>query len=125
MIIITQINYLIISYNISFTNVHYEQSTDLIKTCKTHVFSALRQPRISFLNFIFYEKEINITEIKQSNIFTEIKQSNINLIKLISELNYLMKTVNNKLIDLETLQVCPVYDDFEAGQRRKLAPVSQ
>jgi hypothetical protein len=75
------------------------------------VFSALRQSRI-FLIFIFYEKEINITEIKQSNIFTEIKQSNINLIKLISELNYLMKTVNNKLIDLETLQVCPVYDNF-------------
>jgi hypothetical protein len=35
-----------------------------------------------FLIFIFYEKEIKITEIKQSNIFTEIKQSNINLIKL-------------------------------------------
>jgi hypothetical protein len=52
------------------------------------------------------------TEIKRSNIITEIKQSNINLIKLISELNYLMKTVNNRLIDLETLQVCPVYDDF-------------
>jgi hypothetical protein len=76
------------------------------------VFSALRQPRISFLIFIFYEKEIKTTEIKQSNIFTEIKQSNINLIKLLSILNYLMKTVNNVLIDLETLQVCPVYDDF-------------
>ena len=62
----------------------------------------------SLLIFIFYEKEINITEIKQSNIFTEIKQSNINLIKIISILNYLMQTVNNKLIDLETLQVCPV-----------------
>jgi hypothetical protein len=74
------------------------------------VFSALRQPRISFLIFIFYEKN-KTTEIK-TNIFTEIKQSNINLIKLISELNYLMKTVNNKLIDLETLQVCPVYDNF-------------
>ena len=48
----------------------------------------------SFLIFIFYEKEINITEIKQSNIFTEIKQSNINLITIIYELNYLMKTVN-------------------------------
>jgi hypothetical protein len=45
-------------------------------------------------------------------MFTEIKQSNINLIKLISILNYLIETVNNKLYDLETLQVCPVYDDF-------------
>ena len=75
------------------------------------MFAALGQPRISFY-FIFYEKEINITEIKQSNIFTEIKQSNINLIKLTSILNYLMKTVNNTLIDLEMVQVCPVYDDF-------------
>jgi hypothetical protein len=58
------------------------------------VFAALRQPRISFLIFIFYEKEIKTTEIKRSNIFTEIKQSNINLIKLTSILNYLMKTVN-------------------------------
>ena len=45
-------------------------------------------------------------------MFTKIKQSNINLIKIISKLNYLIKIVNNKLIDLETLQVCPVYDDF-------------
>ena len=74
--------------------------------------AALRQPRISFLIFIFYEKEIKTTEIKRSNIFTEIKQSNINLITIIYELNYLMKTVNNKLIDLETLQICPMYDDF-------------
>jgi hypothetical protein len=96
-----------------FTNVHYKQPTDLIKTYKTHVFAALRQPRsLFFFIFIFYEKEIKTTEIKRSNIFTEIKQSNINLIKLISVLNYLMKTVNNKLIDLETLQVCPVYDNF-------------
>jgi len=57
---------------------------------------------------MFYEEETNITEIKQSNIFIEIKQSNINLIKLISILNHLIKTVNNKLIDLETLQACPV-----------------
>jgi hypothetical protein len=28
---------------------------------------------------------MNITEIKQSNIFTEIKQSNINLIKLLNK----------------------------------------
>jgi hypothetical protein len=49
MIIITQINYLIISYDHSlFTNIHYGQTTDLIKTCKTHVFAALRQPRIYF-----------------------------------------------------------------------------
>ena len=67
------------------------------------MFAALRQPGISFLIFIFYEKEIKTTEIKKSNI---------NLIKLISILNYLMKTVSKKLIDLETLQVCPVYDDF-------------
>jgi hypothetical protein len=76
------------------------------------VFAALRQPRISFLTFIFYEKEINITEIKRSNIFTEFKQSNINLIKITSILNYLMKTINTTLIDLETLQVCPVYGCF-------------
>jgi hypothetical protein len=50
MIIITQINYLIISYGQSlFTNIHYGQPTNLIKTCKTHVIAALRQPRISFL----------------------------------------------------------------------------
>jgi ABC-type uncharacterized transport system substrate-binding protein len=50
MIIITQINYLIISYDHSlFTNVQYEQTTDLFKTCKTHVIAALRQPRVSFL----------------------------------------------------------------------------
>ena len=65
--------------------------------------SALRQPIISFLIFIFYEKEIKTTEIKRSNI---------NLIKLIFELKYLMKKVNRRLIDLETLQVCPVYDDL-------------
>jgi hypothetical protein len=61
---------------------------------------------------MFYEKEIETTEIKRSNIFTEITQSNINLIKLISILNYLMKTVNKRLIDLEALQVCPVYDEL-------------
>ena len=65
MIIITQINYLIISYDHSlFTNIHYGQITDLIKTCKTNVFAALRQPRIYFLSFMFYEKEIKTTEIK-------------------------------------------------------------
>jgi hypothetical protein len=45
-------------------------------------------------------------------MFTEIKQSNINLIKIISKLNYLIETTNIKLIDLEALQVCHVYDDF-------------
>ena len=45
-------------------------------------------------------------------MFTEIKQSNINLIKIISKLNYLIETANNKVIDLETLQICPMYDDF-------------
>ena len=70
MIIITQINYLIISYNISYSQMYIiDKSTDLIKTCKTHVFAALRQPRISFLIFIFYEKERKLTEIKQSNIY--------------------------------------------------------
>ena len=70
MIIITQINYLIISYGHSlFTNIHYGQITDLIKTCETNVFVALRQPRTFFLIFIFYEKEIKTTEIKQSNIY--------------------------------------------------------
>ena len=59
------------------------------------MYSALRQPRISFLIYIFYEKEINITEIKRSNIFTKIKQSDINLTKIKSKLNYLIETVNN------------------------------
>jgi hypothetical protein len=45
--------------------------------------------------FIFYEKETEITEIKQSNMITEIKRSNINLTKIISKLNYLIETVNN------------------------------
>jgi hypothetical protein len=52
---------------------------------------------------MFYEKEIETTKIKRSNIFTEIIQSNINLIKLLSILNYLIKTVNKRLIDLEAL----------------------
>jgi hypothetical protein len=30
-----------------------------------------------------------------------------------------MKTVNKRLTDLEALQVCPVYDDFEAGRRKE------
>ena len=64
-------------------------------------------------------KEIKTTEIKRSNIFTEIKQSNINLIKLLSILNSLIKTVNIILIDLETLLICPVYDDLEAGRRKE------
>jgi hypothetical protein len=78
------------------------------------VFVALRQPRISFyfLFFIFCEKGINTTEIKRSNISIEIKQSNINLLKLTSILNYLIKIVNKRLIDLETLQVYSVYDNF-------------
>jgi hypothetical protein len=59
------------------------------------VFAALGQPGISFLIFMFYEKEINITEIKQSNMITEIKQYNINLTKLSFILNYSIKTVNN------------------------------
>jgi hypothetical protein len=58
------------------------------------MFAALRQPR-SFFDFYIYEKEINITEIKQSNIITEIKRSNINLTKIISKLNFLIETVNN------------------------------
>jgi hypothetical protein len=44
---------------------------------------------------MFYEKEINITEIKQSNMINEIKQYNINLTKLSFILNYSIKTVNN------------------------------
>ena len=71
-----------------------------------------RDSQGSLFDFCIYEKEIKTTEIKQSNMFTEIKQSNINLIKIISKLNYLIETTNNKLIDLETLQMCPVYDDF-------------
>jgi hypothetical protein len=84
MIIITQINYLIISYDHSlFTNIQYEQITDLIKTCKTHVFAALRQPRVSFCLLCFYETERKLTEIKQSNLnLTKllINQSNKHLI---------------------------------------------
>jgi hypothetical protein len=58
MIIITQINYLIISYDHSlFTNIQYGQITDLIKTCETHVFAALRQPRIYFYLLCFMKKE--------------------------------------------------------------------
>jgi hypothetical protein len=69
MIIITQINYLITSYDHSlFTNIQYEQVTDLIKTCKTHVFAALRQPRIYFFVFYVYETERTLTEIKQFNL---------------------------------------------------------
>ena len=49
-----------------------------MKPAKTHVFAALGQPRITLLIFVFYEKEIKITEIKQSNI---------NLIKLLSKIN--------------------------------------
>jgi hypothetical protein len=65
MIIITQINYLIISYDYSlFTNIHYGQITDLIKTCKTHVFAALRQPKIYFCLFCIYEPERKLTAIK-------------------------------------------------------------
>jgi hypothetical protein len=65
MIIITQINYLIISYDHSlFTNIHYGQTTDLIKTCKTHVIAALRQPGVSFYLLCFYETERKQTEIK-------------------------------------------------------------
>jgi hypothetical protein len=71
MIIITQINYLIISYDHSlFTNIQYGQITDLIKTCETNVIIALRQPRVSFLIFCIYETERKLTEIKQSNIYT-------------------------------------------------------
>jgi hypothetical protein len=70
MIIITQINYLIMSYDRSlFTNIQYRQTTDLVKTCKTNVIAALRQPRVSFLIFYIYEKERKLTEIKQSNIY--------------------------------------------------------
>ena len=69
MIIITQINYLIISYDHSlFTNIQYEQITDLIKTCETNVFVALRRPRVSFLIFCIYERKRRVTEIKQSNL---------------------------------------------------------
>jgi hypothetical protein len=58
MIIITQINYLIISYDHSlFTNIQYEQITDLIKTCETNVFAALRQPRIYFCLFVFIKQK--------------------------------------------------------------------
>ena len=65
MIIITQINYLIVSCNHSlFTNIQYRQMTDLIKTCKTQVFAALRQPRIYFCLFIFYKTEGKLTTIK-------------------------------------------------------------
>jgi hypothetical protein len=84
----------------------------LNETCETDVLAVPKQRRISFLIFIFYKKEIKNTEIKRYNIIIEIKQSNINLIKITSKLHYLIGTVNNKLIDLETLQVCPVYDDF-------------
>jgi len=68
MIIITQINYLIISYDHSlFTNIQYGQTTDLIKTCETNVIATLRQPR-SLFDFCIYETERKLTEIKQSNL---------------------------------------------------------
>jgi hypothetical protein len=58
MIIITQINYLIISYDIPYSQiVQYRQTTDLIKTCKTHVIAALRQPRVSFYLLCFMKKK--------------------------------------------------------------------
>ena len=57
------------------------------------MFAALGQPSISFCFLYFMEgrNENKTTKIKRSNIFTEIKQSNINLIKLLSILNYLIK----------------------------------
>jgi hypothetical protein len=61
---------------------------------------------------MFYEEETSITEIKQSNMFTEIKQSNINLTKTYIYIKLLNENSKQQLIDLETLQVCPVYDDF-------------
>ena len=77
----------------------------------------LRQQKIFFDFYILWIGN-KTTEIKWSNIFTEIKQSNINLIKLISKLKYLMKTVKERLIDLEALLICPVYDNFEVGRRK-------
>ena len=61
------------------------------------MFATLRQPRTSFFTFIFYEKKIKTTEIKRSNIFTEIKQSNINLIKIMSKLNYLNENSKERI----------------------------
>jgi hypothetical protein len=58
MIIITQINYLIFSYDHSlFTNIQYGQITDLFKTCETNMFAAPRQPRVSFFIFVFMKKK--------------------------------------------------------------------
>jgi hypothetical protein len=65
MIIITQINYLIVSDNHSlFTNIHYRKITDLIKTYKTHILTALKQPMIYFCVFVFYKTERKLLAIK-------------------------------------------------------------
>jgi hypothetical protein len=62
MIIITQINCLIINYEIPlFTIIQYGQITDLIKTYETSVFAALRQPRVFFFIFCIYETKRKLT----------------------------------------------------------------
>jgi hypothetical protein len=48
--------------------VHYLQSTDLNKTCETDVLAVLKQRRISLFNFMIYEQESKLTEIRRSNI---------------------------------------------------------
>jgi hypothetical protein len=56
-----------LNYNL-FTNVHYLQSTDLNETCETDVLAVLKQRRITFFNFMIYEQESKLTEIRRSNI---------------------------------------------------------
>ena len=51
-----------------FTNVHYGQPTDLMKTCKTQCVHCPETTKSLFLSFMFYEKGIKTTEIKQSDL---------------------------------------------------------
>ena len=47
---------------------HNLQSTDLNETCETDVLVVLKQRRITLFNFMIYEQESKLTEIKRSNL---------------------------------------------------------
>ena len=70
MIIITQINYLIISYNTPYSQMYIMDNLQIwLKPAKTHVYSLPWDSQGSLFWFYIYDKEIKTTEIKQFNIY--------------------------------------------------------
>jgi hypothetical protein len=83
MIIITQINYLIISYDIPYSQMYTMDNLQIwLKPAKLMCIRCLETAKDLFLIFVFMKKKYKLLKLNNIIYITEIKQCNINLTKL-------------------------------------------